>query len=191
MSARRTWLYDQTSILAIIVICYLLSYAVVIWISMPFNDFMLARLGFGSVIYLPHGVSILVFWMFRWPGAAYLIVAKLFASSVLFIDSATGPLALIFQLESVLAIICAFYLGRRVWGLMHSESETLPSWRDLMIVSALAAAFHAGVYKLFAGSSWGTASEIFLGNVFGMFVTLIILMLAFRAFRKSSPKKAS
>jgi len=191
MSARRTWLYDQTSILAIIVLCYLLSFAMVIWVSIPFNDIMVERLGFGWVICLPHGVSILVFWMFRWPGAAYLVVAKYVTSGVLFIESAPGPLALIFQLESLLAIICAFYLFSGLSSLLHTKSTTLPSWRDLMIVASIAAAFHAGVYKLVTGAPWGTTSAIFLGNVAGMFLMLIILMIAFRALRRSAPKNPS
>lgn len=164
---------------------YMLSFTFVVHIAHPIQQLMEhTGLLYGSLIFLPHGVRILIVWLYGWWGALYLLPIALLTYGpsdrgvTLTFDSVALAIA------GVGATVLGFLVAKQLGVLSFSRSSNSVSWKGLFFVGAIAAGFNACLHWLLLPNPIsGDMSVIFAGDILGLTVMMIGLMLAFKTLR--------
>lgn len=136
-----------------------------------------------SLMFLPHGVRVLTAWLLGWrsviallPGV-FITYAYLGGSNV-FLPSRLSGIAI-----SVLAAPLVFEFVARAFCDIRSGAQTEPCWVCVMGAGILAAIVTGVLTNLAFGSPPLDYFAFFIGDVLGLFVLMLVLMLVFRFIR--------
>ncbi|ALI56597.1 hypothetical protein [Celeribacter marinus] len=164
---------------------YALSFEFVVLIAQPIQQLMdQTGVLYGSLIFLPHGVRILIVWLYGWWGALYLLPIAL-------LTYGPGDRGVALTLESIAlaiagvgATVLGFVVAKQLGVLSYSRSSNSVSWKGLFFVGAIAAGFNACFHWLLLPNPIsGDMSVIFAGDILGLTVMMIGLMLTFKTLR--------
>ena len=173
-------------IIAAFVVCYAVSATVFQSVPSPLPvEFTV----FASLMYLPHGVVVLAIMLFGWKALPALIAGNLlgdlmFKPAVFVDDTAlmwVGPMCI-----AILSSYLAFEIFRHLGKNLYAADGVEIHWKQIVAVGTTAAIINAISQnivfdKIFAVGHDKLVYWIYaIGNVWGLFILLVGLMLVFR-----------
>jgi hypothetical protein len=142
---------------------------------------------YASLMFLPHGVRVVVAWLYGWRSLPLLAPAALLTHAQLY-----GYLDLsLTTLGAMAGIFCAafsFWFLSRVGMDFRLHKTRNVNWRDVILAGTAAAVLNAIWTKTMFGNDLATASARFFGDVVGLLVSLFVLMLVFRIIRRAGQR---
>lgn len=143
-----------------------------------------------KLIYLPHGVQILMTWVYGWYAVPILLPATLASVYLLVGPEAFGPSVVLLSTMKVLAVPLTFELFR-IGGVDTRGSGMALNWRALFLVGLMAAVLN-NLIRYWMGCCGALSAEelllsftgSILGDMIGLGVVMVAAMLFFRALRR-------
>lgn len=143
-----------------------------------------------QLVYLPHGVNILLTWIYGWLAVPILLPASMLSVFLLVGQDGFGPdVALIVTLK-VLAVPLTFDLFR-IGGVDARSASMALNWRVLFLIGLLGAVLNNLIRHWLGCCGTFTGDELLasftgaiLGDMIGLAVVMVGAMLFFRALRR-------
>lgn len=176
-----------------VAVAYILAHGLTAWLITPIQSRLLPDVtAFASLVYLPHGVRVLSTWLLGRSAVLPLCLGA-FLSEVLFtpaeISSATDPTILLSIVVGASSALLAFE-GMKFLGFNLYAGQALRiHWKWLLVVGALASIINsigqAIVFfgDILPGQSLAILATYAAGDLIGLVVTTLALMLVFRWMR--------
>lgn len=172
--------------LALVSILYLASFAVTFGVFMPVQQQILPDLlHSSSILFLPHGVRVLTAWLYGWRAVLFLAPGGLVSHTHLF--GFAGLCGWPF-FAAIVGLVCAslsFWLLARLGMDFRFGRTGLASWREILLAGSVASIINVVGSFLFFGLEVRSASVYFLGDLAGLLTAMLVLLLAFRWYRKA------
>ena len=183
----------------IIIAAYVLCHGITTFLVAPVQKLFLSHITiFASLMYLPHGVRLLATWLMGWRAVIPLFAGALI-SNIVFTSAQDRAItdAVIYQSLSVGALSAyASFAFLKLLGLdlYANESRTL-DWKWLLAAGALASVFNSVgqsiVYfgMIYPEEALATLAIYAFGDLIGLIVSMIVLMMIFRWIRLYSESR--
>ena len=138
---------------------------------------------FAFLVYLPHGVRVLAAWLLGWRSVIALAPGAFVAQYYLF-SRATGDISglAVFVIGIVVGAL-AFSLFRIAGMNAFAGTDHKPCWECVMAVGVLASVLNAVLSNLVLGTFAIDFMAYLVGDTFGLFTLVLLLVLIFRQFR--------
>ncbi|SHK43815.1 hypothetical protein SAMN05444000_12926 [Shimia gijangensis] len=183
---------------ALIVALYVLAHGITAFLVFPLQEMYLGNITvFASLMYLPQGVRVLGTWIMGWKAIPSLLVGQFLSQKFFLPDFALDivePELILSSVVGATAAVWAFEVVRLFGPNLYAGQNKHISWRWLLFVGAIASLINSmGQSFVFSGSILPTdAPNIFLsfaiGDLVGLIVCMLALMLIFRWMRFYSAK---
>ena len=187
-SAGSLSLVDHALGLLAIAVLYFGSFSAVLFLVEPAQQ-SLESVGifYGHLIFLPHGIRILVVWLYGWWGALYLLPVIVLTTVVYTPGYEITVSMMVLATASVVAVVLSFLICRALGLLPFAFEAVSASRKELLLVGSVAAGLNAVLHWLvLPNASRFDFSAIFIGDILGLLLMLTLLMLSFRAARTLS-----
>ena len=135
------------------------------------------------LLFFPHGVRVLVAWMYGYRSIILLAPASI-VTHFFQLDGADFDLG--FYLGPLFGIICAavtFDLCARLGFDVRLRENFVANWKNVFVVGALSSVINSLGANISFGNDLSSAIAYWVGDVLGLFATMLILMLVFRVLR--------
>ena len=170
--------------LLVISLCYILAY----YISAFYPELMFYEGILGvesaSLLFLPHGVRVLTAWLYGYRSILLLAPASFIIFALRIEDE---DLNLGFYIGPVFGVICAavaFDVCARLGFDVRLRKNYKAKWRSVFIVGALSSVINSIGTNIAFGNDLRTAIAYWVGDVGGLFTSMVMLVFVFRALRK-------
>lgn len=138
---------------------------------------------FAFLVYLPHGVRVLAAWLLGWRSVIALAPGAFVAQYYLF-DRATGGISgLAVFIIGIIVAALAFSLFRIAGVNASARPDHKPCWQCVMAVGVLASVLNAMLANFALGTFAIDFMAYLVGDTFGLFTLVLLLILIFRQFR--------
>lgn len=163
---------------------YVLAFAATFAVVMPVQDAVLPAFGnYASLLFLPHGVRVIAAWMYGWRSLPFLAPGAVLTHSYLY---GSAGFSLDYMVAVFFGVFCAalsFWIFARLGMDFRMDRTDRVNWRDIMLAGGAASILNSVGTKIFFGNDVPTASARLVGDVTGMVVSVVLLMLIFRTLR--------
>ena len=137
-----------------------------------------------SPIFLPHGLSVLVVWLYGLKSIPLLLLPAIWMQSWLSDSIGFGSISAHNPLLSLVALPLVFIAARKL-GLRVTSAVTGFNWRHIMISGFVAGVLCASISSLMNGNSLEHFASLALGAIIGQIVFFALLLLGYRSLRLS------
>jgi hypothetical protein len=140
-----------------------------------------------ALVFLPHGVRVLVAWLYGYRSILLLAPAS-YLTHYYRIELVSFDLALV--IAPIFGIICAaftFDVCARLGFDVRLKSRFIANWRSVFLVGALSSVLNSLGTNFAHGNDFKTTTAYWFGDVCGLFVTMFLLMIAFKVMRTLRP----
>lgn len=138
---------------------------------------------YASLLFLPHGVRVLAAWLLGWR-AAIALAPGVFLSY--FYVARAG----VFDLGHLTGIVVAVTIAPAVFHTLYAlgwniapRADKRPCWPCIMAVGVIISILNSVLTNLAFGSTPAEYFAYLIGDIFGLFFLMLILMFAFRSLR--------
>ncbi|MBV7408218.1 MASE1 domain-containing protein [Maritimibacter sp. DP1N21-5] len=184
------------SVALVVTLAYIIAHGFTALLITPFQSHFLPDITtFASLVYLPHGIRVLATWLFRWKAVPALFVGALL-SEVLFTPGAASAVLTPVMLKSLLVGAASAFLafeGMRLFGYpAYASSSRQIHWTHVLVAGVVSSLLNsAGQSIVFSteiltSKALGVFAIYALGDIVGLVVTTLALMLVFRWVRLSN-----
>ena len=165
---------------------YFLAFATTFAVVMPVQDAVLPAFGnYASLLFLPHGVRVIAAWMYGWRSLLFLAPGAVLTHSYLY---GSAGFSLDYMVAVFFGVFCAA-LSFWFFALLGMDFRLYKSdrvnWRDILLAGGAASVLNSLGTTIFFDNDLPTASARFVGDVTGMVVSIVLLMLIFRVLRRA------
>lgn len=178
-----------------VVIAYVLAHGLTAFLITPVQSRILPDItAFASLVYLPHGVRVLATWLMGWSAVPALFVGG-FLSEVLFtpdgITNVQSPVMLASIIVGAISAVLAFEVMRFLGHRLYAGQTPRIHWKWLLLVGVIASILNSiGQSIVFSaeiltGHALAVLAAYAVGDLVGLSVTTLILMMVFRWMRLS------
>jgi hypothetical protein len=165
-------------------------YAAIFWL-LPFQADLFTNLtNFASLLFLPHGVRVLSAWMYGWRSIPLIAPAALVTHWLIFGNAGFSILGVVGAMSGVIsAALCFWWLSR--FGMdFRISAEKNANWRDVMLAGSLASIVNTVGMGVAMGNPAKTMAAYFIGDITGLFGSMVLLMFSFKIARRLAPRGA-
>lgn len=136
-----------------------------------------------SLLFLPHGVRVLSAWLLGWRSALMLLPGVVLAFVYVAGAGALAPSRLAAIAIAVTVPAAMFHLLRLLGWDLHPQAEKQPCWPCVMLAGLLISIASSFLTNFAFGSAPEDYVAYLIGDFFGLFFLMLILMLFFRGLR--------
>ena len=179
----------------VITMAYVLCHGLTALLVTPIQqDFLSDVTIFASLVYLPHGVRVLATWLWGWK-AFFPLCAGAYISEIIFTPA--GEQAIVQESLNVsiaagaLSALLAFEAMRLLGRNFYAGGNTRIDWKGLLLIGAIASVINSVLQSvIYSGvilpeHATLTLVTYAIGDLIGLFVSMIALMIIFRWIRLS------
>ena len=167
----------------VVSVAYVVAFSLTLGFVLPLQQMLMKNVILEvSLLFLPHGIRILSFWLCGWWAAIYLIPPMYL---MLLLSAHSGVILGIWSpLVSILACLIGFLSVKAIFPAQGSEGG-MSDWKYLALVALVSSVLNSvGMTVLHADEpNLLLASGYLIGDMAGFFVCFFILMYAFRFVR--------
>ena len=172
--------------LGVVSIAYIASFAITFGVFMPVQRIALPDLAnAASLLFLPHGVRVLTAWLYGWRALLLLAPSALLTHAYLFGSAGFTGSYFVAALFGVFCATFSFWLFSRFGMDFRVGHVRIASWREVLLAGSFASVINVAGSWHFFGFGLRTASAYFFGDLCGLLSAMLLLMMAFRLFRKA------
>lgn len=164
------------------------TFLICFWVSVIGLPTLFSELGsdatdYASLLFLPHGVRVISAWLYGWKSVLYLAPASYIAHYWRLGEASLSAPVLFMPIFGILCVALVFDLVARFGVDLRMKAGYVAPWRDILLVGAVASAINAFGANLIVQNSMETMLFYLFGDVMGMIVLFMILILIFRIVR--------
>lgn len=178
---------------AVIVTAYVLCHGMTVFLVTPVQGRFLTEITtFASLIYLPHGIRVLATWLVG-PKAFLPLLAGGVLSAIVFAPEvaphAFHPAVISSIVVGAASAPLAFGATRLIAGSRFPGTGDRMNWKLLILAGMVASIINSVGQRLVlgarfpSGDAFGVMAVYALGDLVGLVVTMIVLMMIFRWIR--------
>ena len=177
----------MTNLVALVMcsVFYAIAFEAVFVVSDKLQQSMVPGLIYGSVLFFPHGVRVLVAYLFGRRSIIYLLPISA-AYADLGGDAGAILEGLILALGSLVACVLAFEVLSRFDFIERDYLSVSIDWKSLALAAAGGALINAMLHYSLNVTDARASGAVFIGDVLGFAVVLVVSMLFFRLLRERS-----
>jgi len=184
----------------IVIVAYVLAHGLTAWLITPVQALLLPDVtDFASLAYLPHGVRVLATWLLG-PIAFVPLALGAFLSELMFtpsdVSQATQPVILLSIVAGAAASPLAFEMMRGFGFNLYARQPRRGHWKWLLLVGWIASFTNSLAQSTIFSQSIlpGEAVTVLviyaIGDLIGLVVTTLLLMMVFRRMRLSAARRS-
>lgn len=163
---------------------YVAAFSLTFKVLMPLQELWFAELSSrASLLFLPHGVRVLSAWLLGWRSTIALAPGVLLAFLIVAGFGAFSPSRLVAMLVAVIVPAATFQALKFLKWDLFPRSGQVPCWPCIMAAGVVISV----LTSLLTNYAFGSASEDYvaylIGDIFGLFFLMLILMFVFRVLR--------
>lgn len=177
----------MTDLVALVMcsIFYVVAFEAVFVVSDKLQQSVVPGIIYGSVLFFPHGVRVLAAYLFGWRSILYLLsISAVYAG--LGGDAGTILEGLVLALGSLVACVLAFEVLSRFDFIERNYLAVSIDWKSLALAGAFGAMMNAALHYALDVTDARASAAIFVGDILGFAVVLVVSMLFFRLLRELS-----
>lgn len=185
---------------AVITAAYIICHGLTAWVVTPIqNRFLPDITVFASLAYLPHGVRVLSVWLFGWR-ACLPLAAGAVLSELMFTEAGVRQLMQPVLLQSIavgaVSALLVFELLRLAHRDFYAGRARRIAWTGLLAIGALASILNSFGQSLvfsgliFPGDQLLVMAVYAVGDLIGLVICMVALMLMFRWLRLSGQSRS-
>lgn len=164
------------------------SFFVLFWVSawlLPGNNDQVGHFGYASFIFLPHGIRVIAAWLYGWRSILYLSPGAYLAHYIR-VDTDVGLSwqALVMPVFGIICVALTFELFARLGSDFRLRDGFIAPWHTILWIGAVGSLGNALGSNLIVQNPMDVAAAYLIGDVTGMIVLFVIIMLIFRALRR-------
>ncbi|MDF0599102.1 hypothetical protein P1J78_00020 [Psychromarinibacter sp. C21-152] len=182
-----------------LILAYILAHGLTAMLITPLQARIIPDItAFASLVYLPHGVRVLATWLLGRVAFVPLCIGA-FLSEVIFTpaetSSAMDAVILVSIAVGAASAIAAFEMFRLFGKNLYAGQTFQVHWKWLLLVGILASVINSvGQSIVFSGTflpgfSFAVLSTYAIGDLVGLIITTLALMLVFRGMRGTSNRR--
>lgn len=169
---------------ALVSLAYVLAFLVTYDLLTPLQDVFFPEFpSHASLLFLPHGVRVLSAWLLGWRSSITLIPGVFLVFFNVAGFGVFAPSRLIAILVAVTIPAATFQAFRLIKWDLSPQTDQKPCWPCIMTAGVVISM----LTSLLTNYAFGSASEDYIayliGDVFGLFFLMLMLMFVFRFFR--------
>ena len=146
---------------------------------------MVLGLIYGSVLFFPHGVRVLAAYLFGWRSILYLLpISAVYAG--LGSDPGITVDKLLLASGSLVDCVLTFEVFSRFYFIEREYLSVSMDWKTLILAGAFRALINAILHYTLDVTDMRASGVIFVGDVDGFAVVLVVSVLVFRLLREIS-----
>lgn len=172
-------------ILITVSISYFSAFAITSGLILPLQKIILPDVPvLFSVLFLPHGVRVLVIWLLGWRGALYLVLPS-YLTWVVAVFGSDIELTVISPAVSIFCVYSAVTFVRYFSGISMQVRSDFVNWKLCLfggLVASLLNGFALAVV-IPGNFSWFIMSGFTFGDIAGQIVLMVILIFIMRTIR--------
>ncbi|WP_442041998.1 hypothetical protein [Pseudogemmobacter sp. W21_MBD1_M6] len=164
--------------------CYVVAYMVTISLT-PFVEvrFGPEATSAASLLFLPHGVRVLSAWLLGWRSIPLLIPATYLTHYNYYGSAAfTVPNIVAASFGVTCAVFSFWFLSRIGWDFRPNDIKKA-NWTDVAFAGCFASVLNSIGQNYVYDTPLMMTAAFFVGDIAGMFGTMLALMMAFRWYR--------
>ena len=175
----------------IVLVVYVLAFAVMQYVTRPIQDAFIAPTLVGALLFLPHGVRVIGVWLCGYRSILPLVLGEVFG--MYFLATLPLPLGVVFQGAVVGGVSCfiAFEVFRLAGQNLYFEDGTqIATWRMLILLAGIGSVFNSFGHIVAYREAFSFDDDIeqvlgfLLGDLGGTVVLLIAMVLVNRSLRQ-------
>ena len=161
---------------------YLAAFFVAFRIVMPIQGFFFPEYAsYASLLFLPHGVRVLSAWLMGWRSSIALFPGVFLA----YAQVAGAHVWSVSRLSAVLITVTVapmvFYILKLAGWDISPRPDRSPCWPCVMFAGVLASIVGAFLINLVLGNGPVDYFAYLIGDVFGLFFLMLVMMFTFRS----------
>lgn len=183
-----------------VIVAYILAHGLTAWLITPVQALLLPDVtAFASLVYLPHGVRVLATWLLG-PIAFVPLALGAFLSELMFtppeVSQATDPVILLSIVAGAAASPLAFEMMRGFGFNLYARQPRRGSWKWLLLVGSIASITNSLAQStifsqsILPGESVTVLAIYAIGDLIGLVITTLLLMMVFRRMRLSAARRS-
>lgn len=174
------WIVETVSVSA----AYLLASSLTLYFIYPIQLKLVPEFpSFASLLYLPHGVRVLAAWLLGWRSIIAMMPGAFIAQYYWVYTRDVDILFFGILGIGLLVAPIAFGLFRKFGLDAEAQVGRAPRWQWVMGVGVLASLLNSSMTNLVLGTTGINNLAFLIGDVFGLFFLVLILILFFRQLR--------
>jgi len=138
---------------------------------------------FASLLYLPHGVRVLSAWLLGWRSVIAMGPGAFFAQYYWVSERDMDATFFIILASGLLVAPLAFKLFKMIGLESEATNGRVPRWQLVMLIGVVASLLNSFSTNFILGTSGINNLAFLVGDVFGLFLLVLILILFFRQMR--------
>jgi hypothetical protein len=138
---------------------------------------------YASLLFLPHGVRVISAWLFGWKSVLYLAPASYIAHYWRLGELSLSTPVFFMPIFGIVCVALVFELVARFGVDLRLKAGYVAPWKDILLVGAIGSVVNAFGANLIVQNSIDTMLFYLLGDVLGMIVLFLVLILVFRLAR--------
>lgn len=136
-----------------------------------------------SLLFLPHGIRVLSAWLLGWRSIPLLIPATYLTHYYHYGSAAFTPTNIVAASFGVTCAVFSFWLLSRVGLDFRLGVEKKANWTDVALAGCFASVLNSIGQNYFYDTPFLMTVTFFVGDIAGMFATMLALMMVFRWHR--------
>ncbi|MFV0513276.1 MAG: hypothetical protein ACK5MY_06535 [Jhaorihella sp.] len=136
-----------------------------------------------SLLFLPHGVRVLAAWLLGWRAVPALLPGTLIGSAFVYGGDAFGPEQLVSSAIALTVGPVTFHALALVGRDIFPRPDRPPCWACVMAAGVAISILNGVLINAALGSGPVDYFAFLIGDVFGLFFLMLILMFVFRSMR--------
>lgn len=168
----------------IISICYLFTFKLTEFLpSFLFWGGEISGVDTAALVFLPHGVRVLVAWLYGYR-SLFLLAPASYLTHFYRIENVDFNLLLV--VAPLFGIICAaftFDVCARMGFDVRLRNGFFADWKSVFLVGVLSSVLNSVGTNIFYGNDIKTMLAYWFGDITGLFFTMFALMIAFKFIR--------
>ncbi|MEY8118424.1 hypothetical protein AB9F26_09165 [Falsihalocynthiibacter sp. BN13B15] len=181
-----TWIVPMILVTSAYLVCFYVTFLIIF----PFQNAVFGTIPvYASLLYLPHGVRVLVARFYGWKAVVFLAPATLQTHYYLSGWKGGAEINLISVGASLLCAPLSFWIYEKLKNAVGNGGKPNFDWRSLLIVGVMASLINALALNLYhfdlSPMEMLRASLAYsIGDISGQFLIMFLLMMSFRWARK-------
>jgi hypothetical protein len=182
LRAGLTGLFRDT---AAVSLAYISAFCVTFEVLMPVQNALFPDFSSrASLLFLPHGVRVLSAWLLGWRSVIALLPGVFAVFWWVAGEGVFTPSRLAAMAVAVTVPALAFHIARRLHFPVTPRSRLTPCWPCIMGMGVVISVAGSLLTNLAFGSPMQDYIAYLIGDIFGLFFLMALLMYLFRALRR-------
>ena len=171
-------------------LAYIFGFLLTTHIVQPVQDWVLGVEVFGSLLFFPHAVRVLTAWLYGWKSIFLLMPGVILGHYMILGLSGFTTAAAIGIVVGLIFVPLTFECFKRCGVNLFATAMQVPKFIPVFLIGSFASIFNAAIFNGFTGGQTFATLIFVIGDIGGLFVVCLFLMLIMRRQRTTADSQS-